>query len=163
MMRTLMIGVVSAMALTVTATAFAQQGQSAATIPDLSGLWTRPYLGFESPLSGPGPAVNKSRQGQILDADGRPLPATTAPLVGTFRQLFGDYTNPILKPSAAAVVKKQGELELSGSQILSARNQCWPEGVPAVFYDFGIQILQQADKIIIIYDFDHEFRQVRMN
>jgi hypothetical protein len=107
--------------------------QSAATIPDLSGLWARPYLGFELPLSGPGPVVNKSRQGQILDADGRPLPAATAPLVGTFRQLVGDYTNPILKPWAAAIVKKQGELELSGLQMRSARNQCWPEGVPAVF------------------------------
>src|SRR6516165_1603449 len=92
--------------------------QSAISIPDFSGIWTKPYLGIESPLSGPGPVVNKFRVRQIFDVDGRPLPTATAPLVG-------DYTNPILKPGAAEVVKKRGEIELSGMPFPSARNQCW--------------------------------------
>ena len=37
--------------------ALAQTG----AIPDFSGIWTHPSLGFESPVSGPGPVVNKSR------------------------------------------------------------------------------------------------------
>ena len=50
--------------------------QSAAPIPDFSGIWSHPYLtGFEPPQSGPGPVKNKSRR-----PDG----------VGKFQQLVGD-------------------------------------------------------------------------
>jgi hypothetical protein len=35
--------------------------QSTASIPDFSGIWAHPMLGFEAPLSGPGPVRNKSR------------------------------------------------------------------------------------------------------
>jgi hypothetical protein len=83
--------------------------------PDFSGMWAHPYWpSFELPLSGPGPIVNKMRRRQQLDADGRPLPAATAPLAGDPLRLVGDYANPILKPDAAKKVKQQGELELSG-------------------------------------------------
>jgi hypothetical protein len=43
------------------------------------------------------------------------------------------------------------------------RNQCWPEQVPSVFLNYGMQILQQQDKVTILYPFDHQFRQVRLN
>ena len=34
--------------------------QSAASIPDFSGIWGHPYLpGFEPPVSGPGPVMNR--------------------------------------------------------------------------------------------------------
>ena len=72
--------------------------QSAISIPDFSGLWAKPHLGIESPLSGPGPVVNKFRVRQAFDIDGRPLPAATAPLVSAVLQAVGDYSNPILKP-----------------------------------------------------------------
>jgi hypothetical protein len=130
--------------------------QSAISIPDFSGIWTKPYLGIESPLSGPGPVVNKSRVRQSL-------PAATAPLVSGFFQFVGDYTNPILKPAAAELVKKRGEMELSGMPFPSARNQCWSEGVPAVLAAIGIQMLQQAEQIAILYDYDNQVRRVRMN
>src|SRR5271154_3004774 len=35
--------------------------QSTASIPDFSGLWLHPGLGFGPPLSGPGPGRNKTR------------------------------------------------------------------------------------------------------
>ena len=36
--------------------------QVAASIPDFTGaIWAHPMLGFEQPLSGPGPVVNKRR------------------------------------------------------------------------------------------------------
>jgi hypothetical protein len=74
-----------------------------------------------------------------------------------------DYTNPILKPEAAEAVKKHGEIELGGVPIPSPRNQCWPEGMPAVFRDVGMAMVQQPDQITILYDYDHEVRRVRMN
>jgi hypothetical protein len=136
--------------------------QSAMPTPDFTGVWTKPYIGWELPLSGPGPVTNKIRQRQTFDIDGRRLPAGTAPLVNTAAQLVGDYSNPILKPAAAQVVKRRGENELHGMPNANARNQCWPEGLPAVFRDVTITMLQQPDKITILYDQDHEVRRVRM-
>ena len=130
---------------------------------DFSGIWTKPYLGWELQLSGPGPVTNKNRRRQIFDIDGRPWPAATAPLVNTASQLRGDYENPILKPAAAELVKERGENERNGMPNASARNQCWPEGVPAIFRDMTLAMLQQPDKITMLYDFDHEVRRVRMN
>jgi hypothetical protein len=127
--------------------------QSSASIPDFSGSWNHTSLnGLELPLSGPGPVRNRSR-------------LTTGPQagVGNGNQLVGDYTNPILKPWAAEVVKKFGEISLAGEGYPNPRNQCWPEQVPSVFVNFGMQILQGPDKITILYPYDHQFRQVRMN
>jgi hypothetical protein len=123
--------------------------QAAAPIPNLSGLWAHPYLtGFEPPRSGPGPVRNKSR-----------LPSG----VGNFQQLVGDYTNPILKPEAAEAVKKHGDISLSGGGYPTPSNQCWPGGVPYVFWDFILQMVQQPDSITLIYRHGDEIRHVRMN
>jgi len=127
--------------------------QSVASIPDFSGTWSLPSLNaLEPPLSGPGPVRNRSRVRTGQQAG-----------VGDGRQLVGDYTNPILKPWAAEVVRKFGEISLAGQGFPTPRNQCWPEGVPFVFINRGMQMLQQPDKITILYPFDHQFRQVRMN
>jgi len=83
--------------------------------------------------------------------------------VGNVSELVGDYTNPILQPWAAEVVKKFGEISLAGKGYPTPRNQCWPEQVPSVFLNYGMQILQQLDKVTILYPFDHQFRQVRLN
>jgi hypothetical protein len=145
------------------ATAPLQAASSAEQAPDFSGIWTKPYLGWEPPVSGPGPITNKNRRKQMFDVDGRPWPAQTAPMVNTASKLIGDYDNPILKPTAAAEVKRLGENEVRGIPNASARNQCWPEGVPAIFRDMTVQLLQQPNKITMLYDFDHEVRRVRMN
>jgi hypothetical protein len=138
--------------------------QGAASVPDFSGLWSHPSLpGFEPPPSGPGPVVNKSRRRQIIDADGRPLPATNAPLVSNINQPVGDYTNPILKPQTAEVVKKHGEISLNGVAYPTPRSQCWPEGVPFILSSNGMAMLQQPNQITILYPYDHEVRHVRMN
>jgi hypothetical protein len=144
---------------------FAQQpSQSTASIPDFSGIWAHPYIpGFEPPASGAGPVLNKSRTRQVFGDDGRPLPATTNVLVSNGSRLVGDYANPILKPEAAEVVKKQGEISIARVVYPTPSNQCWPGGVPFVFWNFGMQMLQQPDKITILYSYDHEFRQIRMN
>ena len=77
--------------------------QGAASIPELSGSWTHAALGFESPVSGPGPVRNLTR-------------VKSGPNAGAsdFNVPVGDYNNPILQPWAAEVVKKSGEISLSG-------------------------------------------------
>jgi hypothetical protein len=164
MTRTWIFGVASAAALLLSS-ALAQEGsQGTASVPDLSGVWGNPYLyGIEPPLSGPGPVVNKSRRRQTVDIDGRRLPPANAPLVSSAIQLVGDYARPILKPAAAEVVKKHAEMSLAGVGYPSPRNQCWPEGVPFIFTNSAVQLLQQPDKITMLYDEDHEVRRVRMN
>jgi hypothetical protein len=141
------------MTLSVTA-AMPAVGQTAApSIPDFSGSWNHASLnGLELPLSGPGPVRNKSRR-------------LTGPQagVGNGTQLVGDYTNPILQPWAAEVVKRFGEISLAGKGYPTPRNQCWPEQVPFVFANYGMQVIQQPDKVTILYPFDHQFRQARLN
>jgi hypothetical protein len=63
----------------------------------------------------------------------------------------------------AKVVKKFGEISLAGKGYPTPRNQCWPEQVPSVFLNYGMQILQQLDKVTILYPFHHQFRHVRLN
>jgi hypothetical protein len=126
--------------------------RSAASIPDFSGIWAHPSApGFEPPASGPGPVTNRLRMSVGSQKD-----------VSNVNQLVGDYTNPILKPQAAEVVKKHGEIELSGGAP-SPRNQCWPEPLPFILTNTGMQMLQQPHQITILYDGDHEVRYVRMN
>jgi hypothetical protein len=128
-------------------------GQPAASIPDVSGSWSHAALnGLELPLSGPGPVRNRSRMRTGPQAG-----------VGDRAQLVGDYTNPILRPWAAEVVKKFGEMSLAGKGYPTPRNQCWPEQVPFAFANYGMQVIQQPDRVTILYPFDHQFRQVRLN
>jgi hypothetical protein len=75
--------------------------------------------------------------------------------VANFQQLVGDYTNPILQPWAAEVVRKKGELSLGGQGYPTPSNQCWPGGVPYVFWDFLLQIYQRPDRILMIYRQGH--------
>src|SRR3977135_2135048 len=94
--------------------AFGTKG--AASTPDFSGLWFHPYCpGIEPPPSGPGPVYNKSRR-----ANG----------AGNNQQFVGYYTNPILKPGAAATVKRLGEISQSRMTYPTPSARCWPSGVP---------------------------------
>jgi hypothetical protein len=150
--------------------AVANSGQeSTASIPDFSGTWIHGSIpGFEPLRSGPTSLVNRSRRSLaqllrdlVIDWGGPGEPPSEN--VSNILELVGDYTNPILQPWAAEVVKKSGEMSLSGVGFPSPRNQCWPGGVPFVFTSGAIQILQQPDKIAILYNYDHQVRYVRLN
>jgi len=122
--------------------------QSAASIPDISGVWTHPSLPWFEPLaSGPRPVTNTSRKNGVSNYD----------------QLVGDYTNPVLQPWAAAVVKRFGEISLAGITYPNPANQCWPEPGPFIFKHNQIEVLQQPDRITILYVEDHEVRRIRLN
>jgi hypothetical protein len=143
--------------------------ESTASIPDFSGTWIHGSIpGFEPLRSGPTSLVNRSRRSlaQLLrdlsiDWNGPGEPPSEN--VSNILELVGDYTNPVLQPWAAEVVRKFGEMSLSGVGVPSPRNQCWPGGVPFVFTSGAIQILQQPHKIAILYNYDHQVRYVRLN
>ena len=138
--------------------------QSAASVPDFSRLWANSLgPGFSPPASGPGPVLNKARQRAAVDIYGKPLSAANAPIVSMGGRRVGDYTAPILQPWAAEVVKAHAEKELNDGPALNPINQCRPSGVPFVFYNLGMEMLQQPDSITILYVFDHEVRHVRLN
>jgi hypothetical protein len=123
--------------------------QSAAAVPDFSGIWRHGSLPwFVPPASGPGPVTNRSRRQDTGVSD--------------YGQLVGDYTNPILQPWTADVVKKKGELSLAGVTYPSPSNQCWPEPVPFLFKHMAMQMLQLPDEIVMLFNEDHEVRRVRM-
>jgi hypothetical protein len=121
---------------------------AAKSIPDFAGVWSHPALPWFEPLpSGPRPVTNRSRKNGASNYD----------------QLVGDYTNPILQPWAAEIVKKFGEISLAGVTFPNPANQCWPEPVPFVFKHNKMEMLQQPDKITMLYLEDHEVRWIRMN
>jgi hypothetical protein len=124
------------------------QPKDATSIPDLSGIWTHSIPGFEPLASGPTALINTQRR-----ANG----------TGNILKLAGDYTNPILTPQAAEIVKMHAERGLNNIGDPNPRNQCWPSGVPFVFTDRPTELLQQSDKVTIIYGHDHQVRQVRLN
>src|SRR5215510_10224522 len=89
--------------------------QQVAAPPDFSGVWGHPYWpSFEPPASGPGPVTNRSR------LRGGPQAGVSNP-----SELVGDYTDPILQPWAANVLKTRGEGEIGGVHSPTPYNQCW--------------------------------------
>ena len=124
--------------------AFSALGQPAQTIPDFSGLWAHPNVGWEYPVSGPGPVRHK--------------PGATGSA-----NLIGDDTNPVLKPATAAIIRRNSQISASGLAFPDPDNQCMSQPVPYIFWNFEIQLLQQPDKITILYNHDHDFREVRLN
>jgi hypothetical protein len=137
-----------ALAQTPAPAAVARAAPGAASIPDFSGAWAHPGVGFGPPLSGPGPVRNKARL---------PTGQSNSDL------LVADYSNPILKPEAAAVLKRNGEIALSGKAIPDPDSQCLQNPVPYIFWNFYLRILQQSDKVTLVYQHDDDFRQVPLN
>jgi len=123
-------------------------GTETPPIPDFAGIWWHPSLpGIEPLASGPTSLTNRTRRNGVSD----------------YNQLVGDYTNPILQPWAADIVRKHGDLSIAGVVYANPANQCWPEPGPFIYKNFGLQILQQPHQITLLYEQDHEVRRIRMN
>jgi hypothetical protein len=116
--------------------------------PDFSGVWGR-WLHFEQPASGPGPIVNTTR--------------SAAGTMDDYRWV-GDYKNPILRPGAAEIVKKRGELALSGTVARNAHLECRTEPTPYILaVEVGMEIVQGKDEVLLLYVSGHQVRHVHMN
>jgi hypothetical protein len=126
--------------------ASAGSNQDSGAIPDLSGAWGHNFLLFEPPSVGPGPVVTKLR----------------TPAGSLMFNAVGDYTNPILKPEAAEVVKRHAERELGGAAIPNPHNQCWPEPTPFTLnIQFGVKVIQQRDEVVLV-NLTNQVRRVRL-
>jgi hypothetical protein len=115
-------------------------------VPDLSGLWGRSSIPYERPSAGAGPlerlrlpSGERARNSQV-----------------------GDYTNPILRPEAAAAVKRFGEMAQTVG-VSDAETECWPESPPYLFRIQETQIIQQRDRILIVYSYSNQIRRIRLN
>src|SRR2546423_5836556 len=135
--------------LALVATIASASGATPAGVPDLAGIWGRDVLYFEPPPSGPGPVVNRS-----LKPNGAMDGSTLA----------GDYTSPILKSTAADAIRRLGEISLKGIAFPNPHNQCQPEPTPfTLAIQFGVEIVQSRDEVLLLYLGDHKVRHVRMN
>ena len=124
---------------------------SHASVPDLSGYWTRARplpSTFLLPL-------DESLPGPIWD------PQDHAPGGVLW---VGDVNNPILKPHAAQAITERNEFILSGGEDLPPHSLCWPSGTPEVLnLREPVQILQAKDQVTILYQRDHQIRRVFMD
>jgi hypothetical protein len=127
--------------------------------PNASSLWVPDRAAgddFLPPKSGPGPVVSDKEHAY------NPLAQAQGQL--TFR--VADLSNPILKPWAKEQMKKANDEVLAGKIPFTARERCWPGGVPDIdIYerDRPIYFLQTPNEVLIITEYDQQVRHIRMN
>jgi hypothetical protein len=133
-------------------TALAQATSTAAATaePDLSGFWNR---------------VGHLWLDPILDDDaGKPVSRLKVDRAGADDIWAGDFSNPILQPWAREIVKKNAESEIRREHVYTADDTCWPSGVPQVVNLLDeIEFLQAKDRVVIIYQRDHQVRWIWLN
>jgi hypothetical protein len=144
--RTMIVGVIVVCSTWPSAGSPADSGFITVAIPDLSGLWDRGNESWFHAVPG--------------DSDGKPLVRVSPDQ----QQEAGDYNNPILQPWVRAVVKANAEKELNKEYVPTAHGSCRPSGVPEVLnLREPVQFLQQKDKVTIIYQRDHQSREIYLN
>jgi hypothetical protein len=111
-------------------------------VPDLSGVWGRNTIDFTAPETGKGPVKNISGSRNIM---------------------VGDYKDPMLKPWAAEIIKRNGEIARTGDAFPTAHNQCWPEPPPYILGNQQLQVLQRKDQVTLMYSHSSQVRRVRLN
>ena len=121
-------------------------------VPDLSGYWehTVPQEDWENlPSTALGPVHRSKASGPAHQG-------------GTGGNLWiGDYTNPILQPWTADVVKQVGDRQLAGGPSLTNAAACRPSGVPDVFTLIGsFEMLQGKNEVVFLYQRDNQSRHI---
>jgi len=131
---------------------------------DFSGPWTRKWATasmYDPPPSGPGPVMMdpaRPHHGHIAGVAGQPDQEATP--------WIADYSNPILKPEARAVVKRITDEEIAGKSHVEHQTLCWPSGVPEVLnLRDDMQMIQSPSgkEITLLYWRDSQVRHVYMN
>lgn len=132
--------------------------KSAETIPDFAGYWRHNVSHFSQPESGPGPVTNFPGKPFLYRQD------RARGLTG-LNVWVGDYTNPILKPWAAELVKIHGDEGLARGEALPELLQyCLQVGVPHILLlRDPVALLQEPNMVTIIYQRDQQVRHVYLN
>ena len=122
---------------------------AADAVPDFSGRWGRNAFNFE-PITGQPQPVDNLKRTPTGQQDNNAL--------------VGDHKNPILKPQAAEIVRRKGEISLSGNAFPDPSNQCFPYQPPfALTMQLGVVILQEKDQVTFLYNQDDQVRRVRLD
>ena len=111
---------------------------------------------FLPPPSGPGPVV--SEKGHPYQPNGGPQGQST------FR--VADLSNPILKPWATEQMRKANDEVLAGKIPFTARERCWPGGVPTIdIYerDRPVYFIQTPKEVLFITEHDAQVRHIYLN
>jgi hypothetical protein len=120
------------------AAAHADGAAQSPAIPDFSGVWGRDF--------------GTPRMSPIANLSPRP------------DVVIGDYKDPVLKPWAAAIVKKNGDMERAGRAAPETKTTCWPGGVPNMLsIPSSMELLQTPAQVTLLYSNDHQVRLIYMN
>ncbi len=139
------------------------QGADAGAIPNFAASNTTAWLPaqragdeFMPPPSGPGPVVSDPAH-------------PYSPNLGTLGQStfrVAELNNPVLQPWVKARMKKVNDDVLAGKIPFTARERCWPGGVP----DFDIYErdrpvfwIQTSKEIVIVNEHDEQTRHIYLN
>jgi len=109
---------------------------------------------FLPPEKGPGPVVSVKDHPYVPNNVGQ----------STFR--VADLSNPILKPWAVEQMRKVNDAVLAGKIPFTARERCWPGGVPDIdIYerDRPIFFVQTPKEVVIITEHDTQIRHIYLN
>jgi hypothetical protein len=110
------------------------------------------------PKSGIGPVTSESGHPYV------PNDATNRNIQATYR--IADLSNPNLKPWAVAAMKVWNDRVRAGKIPFTARERCWPGGVPTFdIYerDRPIYFLETPREIVMIEESNAEVRHIHMN
>ena len=136
----------------------AEQGGSVPNFgPDGNTAWVpdRPAGDDFLPLpSGPGPVTSERGHPYVPNGQGQ----------STFR--VADLSNPILKPWAVAQMRKANDEVLAGKIPFTARERCWPGGVPDIdIYerDRPIYFVQAPKEVVIVTEHDQQVRHIYLD
>jgi hypothetical protein len=127
--------------------------------PGADSLWVPDRAAgddFLPPKEGPGPVVSDKNYAY------NPLAQAQGQL--TYR--VADLTNPILQPWAREAMKRANDEVLVGKIPFTARERCWPGGVPGFLVyerDRPIYFLQTPKEVLIVSEYDSQVRRIHMN
>lgn len=143
----------SSYALGLAGIASAQSADSPKAIPDFSGYFAHETPAYSAPAHG--------GLGPLPDHPDYPRRGRTNLPPNAW---IGDYDNPMLTRRTATEIKRRAELELAGEPTYAAFQTCEPLGVPLVAaHRENIQILQQPDKVTIVYQRDQWTRHIALD
>jgi hypothetical protein len=154
---TVLLYAAAALYMLPTTLAATNAGASPNFAPDGNTAWVpdRPAGDdFLPPESGPGPVMSEKAHPYGPNGQGQ----------STFR--VADLSNPILKPWAVEQMRKANDEVLAGKIPFTARERCWPGGVPDIdIYerDRPVYIVQTAKEVVIITEHDQQVRHIYLN